>query len=187
MNRTQTEANVRKSLLRRGIIPLIENGDSLSAILHHLILNVEAQADKMLAAIFFYNPTSEELCVGAAPHLQPSYQKAVNGFKSGPQQPACGSAVFKGERVISHDVRQDPLWKDLLPYAKGAGFCSVWSQPIFSDDANVLGTLAFYFPEPKSPDTSDVVVMEAVAELAAMAIQSRRDEFMAMSQFRKAE
>jgi GAF domain-containing protein len=178
---SQAHIGTRKMLLRRGILPLIEKGEDLISILNRIIQNVEGQADKMLAAVFFYDPSSDDLCVGAAPNLQPSYVKAVNGFKVGPQQPACGSAVFKKEKVISPDVRHDELWKDLAEFAVGAGLIAVWSQPILDQNESVLGTIAFYFSEPKAPDESDLVILETTAELAALAIQSRRTQFAQLS------
>ena len=181
----QVQVATRKMLLRRGVIALIEQGSDLETILNQIIQNVEGQAEKMLAAIFFYDPSSDDLCVGAAPHLQPSYAKAVNGFKVGPQQPACGSAVFQRKRIISHDVRVDPLWKNLCQFAADADIVAVWSEPLFDDDGSVLGTLAFYFSEPKSPDSSDLIVLEAAAELAALAIKSRRQQFTALNKSKR--
>lgn len=134
----------------------------------------------MMAAVFFYNPASQELCVGAAPHLQPGYVKAIHGFKIGPDQASCGTAVFRGERVINHDVATDPLWRNY--YFATSYFRAVWSQPVFSENGSVLGTVAFYFPEPKSPDDSDIVVIEAVASLVALAIQSRKQDFKKYSE-----
>lgn len=182
---SQVQIGTRKSLLRRGIVQLIEQGADLEIILKRIIENIEGQSEQMLAAIFFYDPLTEDLCVGAAPHLQPSYAKAVNGFKVGPQQPACGSAVFRGERVISEDVRVDPLWKNLCQFAEEAKIIAVWSEPIFDEQKLVLGTLAFYFPEPKSPDSSDLIILETASELASLAIQARRHQFDLITQSRK--
>jgi GAF domain-containing protein len=168
----------RKILLKSGVIPLIENGENLNIILNRIILNVEAQADAMLAAIFFYNPSSEKLSVGMAPNLKPAYLKAVNGFQIGPDNASCGTAVFRRERVINHDVTTDPLWENYR--FAGSFFRAVWSQPIFSDEGDVLGTMAFYFSEPKSPDEVDVIVLEEAARLAAISIQARKEQFTTM-------
>ena len=185
MTSSNSMALTRRLLLKRGIIPRIERGDSLDEILHHLIDNIEAQADEMLAAIFFYNPTSKDLWVGTAPNLQPSYMKAVNGFKTGPHLPACGSAVFRGERVICSDVATDPIWEDFKTIALNGNIRAVWSQPIFDTHKNVLGTVAFYFPRPKSPAKDDLIVLEGAADLAALAIQTRRTEFEAACEAKK--
>lgn len=180
MSQSQLQSEVRKKLLKRGILPLIEQDAHLEQILDQLIQNVEGQAEQMLAAVFFYNPAEKELTVGAAPNLQPSYKRAVNGFKIGPQQPACGSAVFRRTRVISTDVRVDPLWENYRKMAEDANVRAVWSEPIFDEAENVLGTLAFYFSTPKRPDSIDLAVLEAAAKLASLAIQCRRSQFVAM-------
>lgn len=180
MPNSQHQADVRKKLLKRGILPLIEQDAHLEQILDRLIENVEAQADKMLAAVFFYNPAEQELTVGVAPNLQPGYLRAVNGFKIGPAQPACGSAVFKRTRVICTDVSVDPLWEKYREMALSNYVRAVWSEPIFDEGGNVLGTLAFYFSVPKSPDQTDLIVLESAAELVSLAIQCRRGQFVAM-------
>lgn len=180
MPKSPAQIEARQALLKRGILPLIEQGESLEILLERLIENIEGQAEKMLAAVFFYDPATDELTVGSAPHLQPSYQKAVNGFKVAPSQPACGSAVFKRERVICIDVRTDPLWKDLREFAEGSGIRAVWSQPIFDHARAVIGTMAFYFPEPKDPDDADLAVLEIAASLASTIMQARKDQALAI-------
>lgn len=174
------QLNARKELLRRGIWQLIDQGETLEALLIRLIDNVEGQADKMLAAVFLYDPTKNDLTIGAAPNLQPAYKKAVNGFKCGPRQPACGSAVFKRQQVICDDVKTDPLWEQLREFAEAIGIRAVWSQPIISEDGPVLGTVAFYHPEPKSPDSSDLIILETTASIAAVVIQARMDQAKAL-------
>lgn len=175
MLKSRTQIEARRTLLRRGVIPLIEQGATLDAILHQIISNVEGQSESMLAAVFFYNPTSQKLSVGSAPNLKPAYLKAVNGFKIGPEHASCGTAVFRRERIINHDVVTDPLWKD-FQFASDF-FRAVWSEPIFSERSEVLGTLAFYFQQPKSPDASDLIILETVGKLVALAIQSRKKQF----------
>lgn len=155
---------------------MLEQGETLEALLVRLVENVEGQTTKMLAAVFLYDPTRNDLTIGAAPNLQPVYKKAVNGFKCGPQQPACGSAVFKRQQVICTDVRTDPLWNNLREFAQAIGVLAVWSQPIFSNDGNVLGTIAFYHPQPKAPVSSDLIVLETAASIAAEIIQARMDQ-----------
>lgn len=174
------QLEIREALLKQGIRHLINQNENLNAILRRLIENIEGQAEKMLAAIFFYDPSTNELSVGAAPNLQPAYQKAVNGFKVGPQQPACGSAVFRQKQVICIDVRTDPLWENLRDVAEGAGFRAVWSHPIFTDVGNVIGTMAFYFPKPMQPDSSNLAVLEIAAGVAAIAMQARPEQVKAV-------
>lgn len=176
MDLSLPETRARRALLKRGIWPLLDRGETLEAVLTRLIENIEGQADKMLAAVFLYDATRNDLTVGAAPNLQPVYKKAVNGFVCGPDQPACGSAVFKRQRVISVDVSTDPLWVNLREFAEAIGIRAVWSEPIISTYGEVLGTIAFYHPEPKAPDSVDAFVLEAAASLAAEIIQARMEE-----------
>jgi GAF domain-containing protein len=177
MSRDHFESKVRRSLLRSGVIHRIQQGDPLEEILKRIIENVEAQSDQMLAAVFFYDPQSQDLCVGAAPNLHPVYKKAVNGFKAGTCPSVYGSSLFKSERVIAHDVKTDPLWKQFAGFAVEANVRAVWAEPVFDSQANVLGTVVFYFPQPKSATPSDLVILESTAELVAIAIEARPVEF----------
>jgi len=170
------QLDTRKALLKRGIWALAEQGKSLESLLVRLVENVEGQAESMLAAVFLYEQTRNDLTIAAAPNLQPVYKKAVNGFKCGPQQPACGSAVFKRQRVICRDVRTDPLWKSLRQVAESIGIRAVWSQPILAPNGMVIGTIAFYLAQPKAPDSCDVIVLETAASIAAEIIEARKDE-----------
>jgi hypothetical protein len=176
MGLSSTQFHARQALLKRGLRSMIDQGKSLDLLFNHLIENVERQSDKMLVGIFLYDPEKNDLTVGAAPNLQPVYKQAVNGFRCGPDQPACGSAVFKKQRVIAVDVTTDPLWEKLRELAVSIGVRAVWSQPIISSDGNALGTVAFYHPAPKEPDTSDIMILEATAELAAGIIEAREEQ-----------
>jgi hypothetical protein len=170
------EIQVRQALLRRGIQPLTDQGEPLSVLLKRLVENVEGQAKAMLAAVFLYDPANNDLTIGSAPNLQPVYKRAVNGFRCGPQQPACGSAVFRRQPVICADVMTDPLWAGLRETAAAIGVRAVWSHPILAGGGEVLGTVAFYLPEPQAPDAADCVILETAASIAGDIIAARAAE-----------
>ena len=47
---------------------------------------------------------------------------------------SCGTAAFRRERIISHDVQLDPLWGAFRDFAAHHGIRSAWSSPIFAAD-----------------------------------------------------
>jgi GAF domain-containing protein len=56
------------------------------------------------------------------------------------------------------------------------GLRATWSQPLLSKDDEVLGTFAMYYAEPRSPNASDLQLIEGAARVALIAIQSDRSK-----------
>ena len=55
-----------------------------------------------------------------------------------------------------------------------SGLRAAWSQPIVSKDNEVLGTFCVYYPEPRTPSPSDILLIEAAAPIALVAIERER-------------
>ncbi len=88
---------------------------------------------------------------------------------------ACGLATFKGEPVITSDVRTDERWKDLRWLAEEYGYRGCWSFPLQSSVRQVLGTIAFYFREPRAATERDKEAAELLARTAAIIISSTQE------------
>jgi len=95
----------------------------------------------------------------------------------GPARGACGTAAFLKQRAIISDITIDPRWPDDcrdLPVSHGLR--AAWSEPLVSKDGAVLGTFAMYYGEPRTPDTSDLELIEAAGQIARIAIQLERSQ-----------
>jgi len=121
-------------------------------------------------------------CIASFGSLLPeSYSQALIGAKIGPSAGSCGTAAFRKERVIVADILTDPLWEThrqmgVLPAEQRA----CWSQPILASDGRALGTFAMYYPEIREPGDEEIALLEAVADLAAIAIeQNQKDKRIA--------
>ncbi|OLD63159.1 MAG: Fis family transcriptional regulator [Acidobacteria bacterium 13_1_40CM_2_68_5] len=99
----------------------------------------------------------------------------------GPNAGSCGTAAFRKERVIISDIASDPLWAG-APAAQSRdiaiahGLQASWSQPLLSKDNEVLGTLAIYFGEPRSPNSRELQLIEDAGHIAVIAIEGERSQ-----------
>jgi formate hydrogenlyase transcriptional activator len=82
---------------------------------------------------------------------------------------------------MNSDIATDRLWAanpagSCLEVALRHGLRATWSQPLLSKDNEVLGTFAMYYAEPRSPNGSDLQLLEGAARVALIAIQSDRSK-----------
>ena len=124
---------------------------------------------------------------GAAPDLPPEYCRAIDGAAIGPCAGSCGTAAFRGERVIVSDIATDPLWENYKGLALGHGLLSCWSEPILCSQGKVLGTFAMYHRHISEPTEEDLQSIRVAAHLAGIAIERERAETARQAAERKRE
>lgn len=112
----------------------------------------------------------------AAPSLPPAWCAAIDNFPIGPQAGSCGTAAFRGERVIVTDIAVDPLWDLYRAVALPHGLRACWSQPITSTQGIVLGTVALYYREPRAPTEDDIATIEGTARVARLVLEGHRND-----------
>src|SRR5690349_4893424 len=152
---------------------MIAANEPLSEILSTLVRMIEAQTPGMFCSILLLSPDGNHIQHGAAPSLPADYVKAVDGAPIGPKNGSCGTAMYRGERVIVTDILTDPLWEDYRALAKGTSFRACWSTPILSRRGKVLGSFAMYYAQPQAPTGDEARLTEAATRLAAKAIENR--------------
>ena len=57
---------------------------------------------------------------------------------------SCGTAAWRSRPVIVDDIATDPLWDNYRAAILPLGYVACWSTPIFNNQHQVVGTLAFY-------------------------------------------
>lgn len=145
----------------------------LPEILSTLVCMIEAQSPGMLCSVLLLSPDGNHIQHGAAPNLPEHYVKAVDGMAIGPKSGSCGTAMYRGERVVVTDILTDPLWEDYRDLAKGTVLRACWSTPILSRRGKVLGSFAMYYTEPQAPSGEEARLTEVATRLAAKAIESQ--------------
>ena len=78
--------------------------------------------------------------------------------------------------MIVAEITRDALWEHLRAPAVEAGLRACWSTPVRASDGRMLGTVALYFKQPRSPLRRDFELMGRLTALAAIAIERKRSE-----------
>jgi GAF domain-containing protein len=160
----------------RRVLELIATGRPFERVLEALVEVVEAHCHGAAASVLLMGADGEHLRHGAAPRLPGAYNRAIDGLQIGPRAGSCGTAAYRGEPVIVEDVSSDSLWEDFRDLASEFGIGACWSHPFFSSDRKLLGTLAMYYPEPRTPSPADREFIEAITHLAGIAVERHRAE-----------
>ncbi|MBS1161630.1 MAG: hypothetical protein H6R15_4049 [Proteobacteria bacterium] len=161
--------------LRGNILEKLARGQKLPALLEALALDVEAELPGSLAAIMLVDDEGR-LRLGAAPNLPETLRAACAHQLIGEGVGSCGTAAFRGERVIVDDLQQHPYWAAYRDQVVSAGICACWSQPVFDPQGRVVATFAIYSRLPARPDAHHLDSLVLAANLASIVIDRHRDE-----------
>ncbi|QRM29575.1 GGDEF domain-containing phosphodiesterase [Microvirga sp. VF16] len=158
------------------VLEMVAAGQPVGEILAALCRLTEERIPGAWCSILLHDPQGGRLRHGAAPSLPAAYCAAIDGASVGPKAGSCGTAAHTRSSVIVTDIASDPLWADWRDLALGHGLRACWSKPVFSRSSEVLGTLALYYGEPRAPAGDEMMRMEALLHLAALAIERQRDD-----------
>jgi GAF domain-containing protein len=141
-------------------LEMMANGASLSEVLSDLCAAIDAHAPPVTSMVCLMN--GEWLVPCAGPHVPATFKAAITPWRIGPDRASCGAAAFTKQRVIVPNISNDPRWPDdARDLTLSHGFIAAWSEPLVSKDGEVLGTFAMYYPDPRTPQTSDFELIDA--------------------------
>jgi PAS domain S-box-containing protein len=146
----------------------------MRASLDALIGLIEQVVPGMRGSVLLLDDDGITLRHGAAPHLPEAYCRLIDGERIGPEAGSCGTAAFRGERVIVRDIATDPLWAAYRAAAVPFGLAACWATPIFDSEGGLLGTFAMYYDEPRDPTGDDIALTETATLLSANIITRAR-------------
>src|ERR1700675_4683834 len=151
-------------------LEMMANGASLSEVLNDLCAAIDAHASPVTSMVCLMN--GEWLSPCAGPHIPGTFKAAITPWRIGPDRASCGAAAFTKQRVIVPNISNDPRWPDdARDLTLSHGFIAAWSEPLISKDGEVLGTFAMYYPEPRTPQSSDFELIAAAGHIARIAIE----------------
>ena len=119
------------------VLELIAQAAPQSDVLTELCEVIEEQLPGMLAAVRLTSEDRRRRRHGAAPSLPDGYNQALHSIQIGPTVGSCGTAAYRGQRVIVADIANDPLWDEYRNLGLQYGLRACWSQPIFSSSAEL--------------------------------------------------
>ncbi|MCQ8102768.1 diguanylate cyclase [Methylomonas sp. SURF-2] len=161
----------RRDRARNATLELIAKAAPLRQILHSIVLNVQAEDQRMLCSILLLDGDGRHLRNGAAPNLPDFYNQAIDGVEIGYGVGSCGTAAHTRQRVIVADIQRHPHWAAFKDLAASAGLASCWSEPILSSKGRLLGTFAIYHRQPSEPNAAALELIGHAANLASIAIE----------------
>ena len=157
------------------LLALLGSAAPLSVLLDGLATYVETWALGLHCTVLLVDPTGRLLRPGAAPSLPEAYCRAIDPVPIGLGEGCCGTAAASREMVVVEDVEQSDLWVKYAAVALAHGLRACWSVPVFDADAELLGTLAVYYRERRTPSAHEIELLLFAASLAAFVIQRHRD------------
>ena len=172
-------ARRRMEIMQHGnalILASLVKNEALSAVLTHLTDLIGSVLPGAIGSILLLDADGKHLRLGEVSGLPEVLNQAIDGAAIGEGVGSCGTAAFRGERVVVEDITLDPLWENYRDLVAETNLRACWSEPILSSDSRVLGTFAVYFTEPRSLVADDDKLLRTAANLAALAIQIKHTQ-----------
>ncbi|GAB3367080.1 MULTISPECIES: diguanylate cyclase domain-containing protein [Giesbergeria] len=172
----QSRCQAQREQARSQVLEMLAHDAPLNDILYAIVRSVEAERPAMLCSILLLTPDGMHLTNGASPSLPDFYLAAIEGLTIGPAVGSCGTAAWGAHRVVVEDIQSHPYWTPYRALAERAGLRACWSQPVCAANGQVLGTFGMYFDTVQAPGAEEIALIEAVAHLAAIAIERARSQ-----------
>jgi formate hydrogenlyase transcriptional activator len=164
-------------------LEMIANGACLADILERLCEAMDAQASKPKSSVMLMDADGMHLRPAAGRGLPKGWIEAITPLKIGPCVGSCGTAASLKQRVIVSDIATDPLWADYRDLALCHGLRAAWSQPLLSKNQEILGTFCVSYAEPRTPNETDLRLIEGAGHIAVIAIEGERSQEALRSAF----
>ncbi|HEY3431718.1 MAG TPA: EAL domain-containing protein [Rhodocyclaceae bacterium] len=173
---TALEQSRQQQERRSSIYEAMALGASASHILNMIIQGLEQDLPGTIATIMVKDKSGKNLVNAAAPSMPDFYCQAIEGLPIRDGVGSCGTAAFRGQRVIVEDIQDHPYWKDFRDLAGRANLRSCWSEPVTDSDGKVLGTLALYHHTPAKPNNGELELLHQTANLVTVMLRRQRNE-----------
>ena len=155
---------------QRRVLEAVATGVELRDVLRTIARFHETQCPGVECAVHLVDDDGITLRFACAPSMRPEFVEAMDEIVIGPHAAACGTAVYRREQVICADVTTDRLWNDYRALALEQGYRACWATPIRSPQGRVLGALAMYVREQRTPSPIELRVTATATQLAGIAI-----------------
>jgi len=171
---------IRDSLaaIHQRTLELIVRGAPLETVLNALCEAIDALDPDLISTVLVADPDGTRLWPKAGPRIPAGWKQLITPLPIAPCMGSCGTAAYRKERVITHDIATDPLWsgpaEEYRTIALRHGLRTAWSVPLMSETGELLGTFALYYTKPKQVGTDDLDLLEKAGYIALIAIERDR-------------
>jgi diguanylate cyclase (GGDEF)-like protein len=183
---SREDLSSRILLAQNQILQRIVQGGSLSEGLAFFCKGVEEAVPGSRCCVTLLNQTDKTLKVVAAPRLPAAFVEAVDQITIGLGPGSCSAAAYNNETIVSADMKADSEWEGMRERVLESGLAACWSCPIRGvrwaeepsghDEVRVLGTVALYFEQTRTPSDTELQALEIGAALAGMTINTARTQ-----------
>jgi PAS domain S-box-containing protein len=138
---------------------------NLDMVLHRIINNIERLIPEAICSIVELKNKKINHIIGTS--LPQSYVDSLdqmNGEKS----------IFAQENIFISDILSHHLCSNFASVATAHDLQSCWSIPIKKTDGTIIASFVVYYRINKLPDKDQVSLLERVANLVGVVIESRR-------------
>lgn len=158
------------------VLEMIIHGRPLPLILNHIAQRVEeisrGQAHVM---VLLADENGQTLSLAAAPSLPVELKQARKTIPIKEDTSSCGTAAALGKLVVIEDIITHPNWASIHDVVKRHDLKSCWSEPVLSSNRQVLGILAIYHCEHRSPTEDELRWVDSASKLTSLAIERSRE------------
>jgi PAS domain S-box-containing protein len=155
---------------QRRVLEAIATGVELREVLRTIARFHETQCVGVECAIHLIDDDGVTLRLACAPSMRPEFVEGMDEIVIGPTAATCGTAVYRRDQVITTDIAKDRLWDSYRALGLEQGYRGCWATPIRSPQGRVLGALALYVRDARSPQTSELRVTATATQLAGIAV-----------------
>ena len=160
----------------RRVFERITGNAELPDTLEAIAETAERVTPDAVCSVSLYDVTGNVLRLAAGRRLPQHFQLALEAVEVGPRNGSCAAAVYLQRQVVVGEIARDALWEELRAPALAAGLRACWSTPIWASDGRILGTVALYFHQPRSPLPRDFELTGRLTALAGIAIERAQAE-----------
>lgn len=158
-------------------LEMIASGAPLRAVLTDLCNAVDEQSPGSFSGVLALDADGQKLWPMAGPRIPKAWTRRITPLAVGPCMGSCGTAVHRRETVVVSDIGTDPLWwGEFREAALSHGLRACWSKPVISTTGCVLGTLAMYYGQVRSPEPRELLLIERATHLAQIAFERHRTQ-----------
>jgi diguanylate cyclase (GGDEF)-like protein/PAS domain S-box-containing protein len=173
---TERKRNELLAIGDRRVFERITSHADLTTTLEAITETAEKVTPDATCTVSVYEPEANVLLHVAGMRLPQPYLNARRRVEIGPRNGSCAAAIFLQRQVIVAEITRDALWEHVRVPAVEAGLRACWSTPVRASDGRMLGTVALYFHQPRSPLRRDFELMSRLTALAGIAIERKRSE-----------
>jgi signal transduction histidine kinase/CheY-like chemotaxis protein len=157
---------------QRQVLELLARGARLEDVLGALAEVVDADLGGAAGAFVLEGHCTLRLYAG--PRLTPELGAALHTVPLGDASGCVGAAAARRVRVVVADGHADPVWA--TDAGRRVGLRGACALPVLSPAGEVLGALVRYSSAPEPLADAELGVLDAAAQLAAIAIQRKLSE-----------